>query len=208
MTLYLVRHGLASAGVGDLDPGLAQLGHQQARATAVALKPVRASRVVVSPLRRTRETAQPIAHALVLKPEIRDEVAEVFDPNMPAAERSAMIGPFMAGNWSDQPQVLREWRQRALEALWEMGESGAATGADIVVVSHYIAIGVAIGQAIGDDRVVPFPMANCSITTLEFEGGKLRLLAAGSTAHLKPELITGVHSATLGSGEKATLPGA
>lgn len=207
MTIYLVRHGLASSGVGDLDPGLAELGHQQARATAVVLKPVRAARIVVSPLRRTRETARPIADAIALQPEIRAEVAEVFDPTMPAAERSAMIGPFMAGKWSEQPEVLRAWRQRVVDTLVEMGEHATATGSDIVVVSHYIAIGVAIGEATGDDRVVPFPIANCSITTVETEHGKLRLLVAGSTAHLKPELITGVHSATLGSGEKTTVLG-
>jgi broad specificity phosphatase PhoE len=207
MTIYLVRHGLASAGVGDLDPGLAELGHQQAYATAVVLRPVRPARLVVSPLRRTRETANPIARALTLKQEIRDEVAEVFDPRMPAAERAAMIGPFMAGRWSDQSESLRAWRQRVVDTVLEMGELGAATSGDLVIVSHYIAIGVIIGEAIGDDRVVPAPIANCSITSLDVETGHFQLLAPGSTAHLKPALISGVHSATLGSGETAAVPG-
>jgi broad specificity phosphatase PhoE len=207
MTIYLVRHGLAAAGVADLDPGLAELGHEQARAAAIVLKPLRAARLVVSPLRRTRETAEPIAQALGLNPEIRDEVAEVFDPEMPAAERSAMIGPFMAGEWANQPEVLRTWRRRVVDTLLEMARQSAASGGDVIVVSHYIAIGVAIGEATGDDRVVPAPIANCSITTLDVAHGRLVLREAGSTAHLSAAQVTGVHSATLGNGEKTTVPG-
>ncbi|MXY36711.1 MAG: histidine phosphatase family protein, partial [Dehalococcoidia bacterium] len=59
MTLYLIRHGLAAAGLDDLDPGLAPLGHEQAAITARALRKLTPSRLVVSPLRRTRETADP-----------------------------------------------------------------------------------------------------------------------------------------------------
>lgn len=200
MTIYLVRHGLAAAGVADLDPGLAELGHEQAQAAAKALSAVTRARLVVSPLRRTRETADPIAQALGLAPEIRDEVAEVFDPAMPSEQRQAMIGPFMAGMWGDQPDVLRAWRARVVDALLTMGLESAAAGGDLVVVSHYIAIGVAIGEATGDDRVVPAPIANCSITSLEVGQGEFTLLEAGATGHLAAELVTGVHSAMMGRG--------
>ena len=200
MTIYLVRHGLAAAGVDDPDPGLAELGHEQARAAAKALLGVTRARLVVSPLRRTRETADPIAEALGLTPEIRDEVAEVFDPSMPSEQRKAMIGPFMAGRWADQPDMLRAWRRRVVEALLAMGLESAAAGSDLVVVSHYIAIGVAIGEATGDDRVVPAPIANCSITTLEAGHGKFTLLEAAAIGHLTADLVGGAQSATLGRG--------
>ncbi len=200
MTLYLVRHGLAAAGVADLDPGLAELGHEQARAAATALRGINAVRLVVSPLKRTRETAEPIAGALSLAPEIRKEVAEVFDPSMPSEQRSAMIGPFMAGRWADQPGVLREWRARVVAALSQMAAEASAAAGDLVIVSHYIAIGVSIGEALGDDRVVPAPIANCSITSLTIEDGKFTLIEAGGTAHLVAEQISGIHSAMLGNG--------
>ena len=199
MTVYLVRHGLAASGVDDLDPGLAALGHTQARAAAGALLSLGAARLVVSPLKRTRETAEPIAEALRLTAEIRNEVAEVFDPSMPSDERKAMIGPFMAGLWAAQPQVLREWRARVLAALHEMSRAVEGAGGNLVVVSHYIAIGVAIGEAKGDDHVVPTPIANCSITSLRFVDGRFELVEAASTAHLTPELISGLGQATLGS---------
>ncbi len=194
MTLYLIRHGLAAAGLDDLDPGLAPLGHEQAKITARALGHLTPSRLVVSPLRRTRETAEPIAEALGLEAEVRDEVAEVFDPSVTAEERQAFIGPFMEGNWSDQDETLQDWRQRVVDTLIEMG-SGAG---DVVVVSHYIAIGVGIGEAIRNDRVVPVKLGNCSVTKLDEVNGKLALVAAGSTDHLAEEQITGVARALPG----------
>jgi broad specificity phosphatase PhoE len=194
VTLYLVRHGLAAAGVDDLDPGLDEIGHTQARSVAGALLDTAAERLVVSPLRRTRETADPIGEALDLDQEIRVEVAEVFDPNMPTDERKAMIGSFMEGNWSDQPEALLKWREQVLDALVEFG---AGTASDTIVVSHYIAISVAIGEALGDDRVVPMPVANCSITAIRLSDtdGSLQLADGASYAHLPKGLVTGIAQA-------------
>lgn len=197
MTLYLVRHGQAAAGSEDLDPGLAEIGHRQARATAEALRERRVARLVVSPLRRTRETAEPIAGASGLIAEVREEVAEVFAPDMPVERRVAMIGPFMAGRWSEQAEDLRRWRQRVVDTLIELALDTASRDGDLVVVSHYIAIGVAIGEALGDDRVVPVPMANCAITTIEAGHGGLTLMEACSVAHLPPHLVTGSGQAQL-----------
>ena len=201
MTLYLVRHGLAEAGAEHLDPGLAPTGHAQAKATAEALRGLNAGRLIVSPLRRTQETAAPIAEVLGLAPELREEVAEVFDPAMPAAERRAMFGPFMAGKWSDQPEPLRQWRARVVRTLVEIGVAAELEDRSVVVVSHYIAIGAAIGYALGDDRVVPLPIANCSVTTLAPGGSVitgLKLLVPASTAHLEGELVTGLRTALPG----------
>lgn len=198
MTIYLVRHGQAQAGVEELDPGLTPLGHDQARAAAGALREARGGRVIVSPLRRTLETAVPIAETLACTAVTRLEVAEVFDPSMPAEQRRNMIGPFMASRWGDQPDTLRAWRDRVVATLLELGGEAAEAGHDLVVVSHYIAIGVAIGEASGDDRVVPAPIANASITAITVAGTRLELVEAGATSHLAPEQVTGIASATAG----------
>ncbi len=200
MTIFLVRHGRAEAGVEDLDPGLDDLGREQALAVARALRAPGAQRLVVSPLRRTRETAEPIATALGVEPELRAEVAEVFDPSMPVDERRAMLGPFMAGRWSEQPVHLQSWRRGVVDTLLELGLAASAAGRDVVVVSHYIAISVAVGEATGNDRVVPAPIANASITSLRAGHGGLQLLEAGATGHLLPEQITGIHRANMGRG--------
>lgn len=196
MTIYLLRHGQAEAGVDNLDPGLAPIGHRQAGAAAAWLAARPIGRVFVSPLRRTRETAEPIAAALGIEPEVREEVAEVFAPEMPAAERQAMIGPFMAGRWSEQPPDLRAWRDRVVSTVTALGEA-AAEGSGLVVVSHYIAIGVVIGEALGDDRVLPVPMANCAITTVEVWDGRLVLVEACAVGHLGADLLSGSGEARL-----------
>ena len=194
MTLYLIRHGLAAAGLDDLDPGLAPLGHEQAAITARSLGGATPSRLVVSPLRRTRETADPIAEAFGLEPEIRQEVAEVFDPSVPPQERKAIIGPFMDGHWSNQNETLQDWRSRVIATLLALGEDGG----DVIVVSHYIAICAGIGEAIRNDRVVPVKLGNCSITKLDVVNGKLTLGTAGSTAHLADDQVTGIARALPG----------
>jgi len=200
MTIFLVRHGRAEAGVEDLDPGLDDLGKAQAVAAAEGLRGNSVGRLIVSPLRRTIETAEPIASALEIEPEVRVEVAEVFDPTMPVDERRAMLGPFMAGLWSQQPAHLQAWRRRVVDTLLELGLAASAAGHDLVVVSHYIAICVAVGEATGDDRVVPAPIANASITSLRAGHGGLQLIESGATGHLAPEKITGVHTAQMGRG--------
>ena len=67
-------------------------------------------------------------------------------------------------------------------------------------MSHYIAIGVAIGEATDDDRVVPIPMANASISTFTVGHGGLALLRAASVDHLPAEMVTGLNSAIAGRG--------
>jgi len=197
MTIYLVRHGLAAAGVTHLDPGLADLGHRQAQAAANALSGVPAKRLNVSALQRTRETAAPISAALSLEREIRNEVSEVFTPEMDAKAREAMIVPFMRGRWPDQPAELIYWRGNVISAL---GEMASGTPSDLIIVTHYIVIAAAVGQAVGDERVIPVSVPNCSITSLQITRKTFSLVEAASTAHLPPELVTGGSTVTLGPG--------
>jgi broad specificity phosphatase PhoE len=184
MTLYLVRHGRAFAGIEELDPGLDDVGLSQAEHVAAALTKSGAKRLVCSPLRRARETAAPIASALGLTLEIRDEITEVFDPSMTPNARSAMLGVFLSGLWSAQSPRLKEWRERVLHTLVELGNEKT------VVVSHFVAISAAIGESTQDDRVSPCALANASITTMEIVNGRLSLRRPGEVAHLSRDEIT------------------
>jgi broad specificity phosphatase PhoE len=191
MTLYLVRHGRAEAGIEQLDPGLDEVGKSQAERAAAALRNVGAKRLVCSPLRRARETAAPIASLLSLTPEIREEVAEVFDPAMGVGARRDMLIPLLSGKWSEQPAELVSWRDRVLSALVGLGTE------DVIVVSHFVAISAAIGASTEDDRVSPCALANASITTMIVSGGKLALRRPGEVSHLSPDEITATHAALL-----------
>lgn len=200
MAIYLVRHGKAAAGSEHLDPGLDETGRQQAQLMAEALRSRRIGRLVVSPMLRCRETMAPLADVLAMEPEVRDEVSEVFDPSMPADDRRVMIGPFMQSTWGAQSHDLRAWRRRCVEAVLDMGGEAADAGQDLVIVSHYIAICTVIGKAMNDDRVVPVPVANASISSVELVDRRFHLLSAGATAHLPPGLVTGVNTAIMGRG--------
>ncbi|MFN8507890.1 MAG: histidine phosphatase family protein [Dehalococcoidia bacterium] len=198
MAVHLVRHGEAFASFDHLDPGLSERGHRQAAHVAEWAKGTNARRLVVSPLQRTRETAAPIAATLGIEAEYRDQVAEVFDPTTPVAERVAMLPDFIASRWSEQPAGLRAWRRRVVETVTALAQDAETAGHDVIIVSHFVAIGAVIGEATGEDAIIPVPMANAAITTLEAHAGGLRLLHAASTAHLPPELVTGMSSAIAG----------
>ncbi|HEX3594135.1 MAG TPA: histidine phosphatase family protein, partial [Polyangiaceae bacterium] len=143
---------------------------------------------ICSPLRRARETAAPIAAALGLTPEIRDEVAEVFDPALAVPARRDMLIPLLSGRWSEQSPPLKKWRDRVLGALVGLG------GDKVVVVSHFVAISAAIGASTDDDRVSPCALANASITTMEVVEGELCLRRPGEVSHLSRDEITASHA--------------
>ena len=173
--LYLVRHGEAAAawGAHDPDPGLSALGAEQAAAAAAALADHRVEFALCSPLRRCRETAAPWSAASGINPRIDPFVGEIETPaDIP--DRRAWLQSLMAGAWSDAP-ALQPWRRRV---LWTL----AAQQRDMVVFSHFVAINVVVGAALGRDACVVFHPANASITVVESQSGRFRLIEAGAEA--------------------------
>lgn len=80
----------------------------------------------------------------------------------------------MGGNWSSADPELQPWRQTALRHL-------IALQSDTAVFSHYVLINVAVGAAIGDERVHCFAPTHASITVLETNGSGLSLVELGAT---------------------------
>jgi broad specificity phosphatase PhoE len=174
--LILVRHGDAAAGWGDeLDPGLSVLGQAQARHLAESLKPLGPLPIVSSPLRRCRETALPIAGQWNVTPAIEPDVGEIKAPDHDLATRGPWLASVLGSSWPEMPAAQQAWRAGVLACLLSL------TG-DCVVVTHFVAINVAIGAATVDDRVVCRRVANCSTTMLESDGHSLMLVAAPAEA--------------------------
>ena len=176
--ITMVRHGQAAAGWGDdLDPGLSELGRQQAEATAAALASLGPQPIVSSPLRRCRETAAPLAARWDVEPVIDAGVGEIVSPDDAAGleARSAWLRGVMAGRWADLGAQHAAWRDAVLDRL-------AALAEDTVVHSHFIAINVAVGAALGDDRVVCFAPDNCSWTVLDVDGRDITVVELGRQA--------------------------
>ena len=174
--LYLVRHGRAAATFAEArDPGLDPAGRAQAEEVADRLAPLGPRPIVASPLRRTRETATPLELRWRRTARIEPAVAEIPSPVDDLAKRGEWLRGVMAGRWSELAPELRAWRREVVAALAAIPEAS-------VVVSHYIAINVAVGHATGDDRVVCFAPDHCSVTIVDVEGGALRLIERGGEA--------------------------
>lgn len=187
--IYMVRHGKAAAGWdADRDPGLDDTGWQQAHAVAGELVQgiERPLATLSSPLRRCRETAEPLAGTwggpLVIEP----RVAEVPSPIEDLQVRTDWLREVMAGTWEElfaHPKSLdadhsvdfRAWRQGVVDAVKNLKE-------DTVIFSHFIAINVVVGAALGDDRVVVFRPDNCSVTVFDTDGGGLSVVSQGREA--------------------------
>jgi broad specificity phosphatase PhoE len=176
--LYLIRHGEPSGtwGQADPDPGLTDLGRKQAEGAAERLQKTPPKLIVSSPLKRARETAIPLARAMSLEPKIAEPVAEIPTPASIAFEKRAdWLRSLMAGEWHAAEPPLQTWRTGVVTYLTGLSE-------DTAVFSHFVAINVALGAAIGDDRVVCFKPAHASITVLETKGRVISLVELGETA--------------------------
>lgn len=175
--VVLVRHGKAAAGWdADLDPGLDDVGRQQAFEMADLLHLFGPLPLYSSPLKRCYETAEALGDRWGVEPVVTPAVGEVESPVPDLAARGAWLQGFMAGSWSEQPPEQLAWRERVVDFLLGL------EGQDAVVVSHFVAINAAVSVATKDDRVISFAPDNCSRTELKIEGGRLEVVELGSTA--------------------------
>ncbi len=174
--IYLVRHGEPSGSWhNSKDPGLTEKGHGQAEAVAVRLAEFGGLRLFSSPLLRARETAAPYARNRGLEMSIEPRVAEIPSPTEDLAGRTAWLKGVMQGRYPELGAELNRWRDSVLAAL------SGITG-DTVFFTHYLVINVAVGAALGDDRVVNFRPAHASLTRLELRDGRVHLLERGREA--------------------------
>jgi len=175
--LYLVRHGRAAAGWDtDPDPGLDDLGREQAAAMAETLAPLGPLALISSPLRRCQETAGALAARWDTLATIEPLVAEIPSPDGYAmGERVEWLREAMSGPWSALGPRYVEFRDG-------VGRYLASRSVDTVVVSHFIAINAAIGAALGRDDVVIRRLDNCSITIMDVAGDELHLIEGGHEA--------------------------
>lgn len=189
-TIYMIRHGEAAAGWdADTDPGLSGKGHAQAEAVAreIESRVGRRLPILSSPLRRCRETAMPLSALWDCEPVIETRIAEIPSPIEELEARGAWLRRIMAGTWTealapenigDGKVDLPAWRQSVVDALTSLP-------GDTVIFSHFIAINVAAGAALNDDRLVAFRPDNCSVTIFESSGSALKLVEQGREAETK-----------------------
>lgn len=173
--LYLIRHGKAGTTWDDRDPdpGLNEVGRAQAEARASALAAIGPLPLVTSPLRRTRETAAAIEQRWNVSAQIEPRIGEIVAPAYAAERRIEWLKDVLQRHWSELDESVERWRHEVLQAFLEITQ-------DAVLVSHFVAINVAVGYALGDDRVTCFRPDNCSCTVLDLQEKKLQLVELGA----------------------------
>lgn len=177
--IHLVRHGQAAAGFGNHpDPGLNDIGRQQAEAVAQLLNPLGPLLLYSSPLARAQETAVPLAKIWQSTVQLEPRVAEIPSPSDDLTERAQWLQQAMQGCWQDLGEHYVAWRDELVACLLKLSE-------DCVIFSHYVAINAAVGAAQNDDRMRIFAPDNCSVTTLDNADGKLTVEHLGRTADTK-----------------------
>jgi len=173
VTLYLIRHGRASAGFAEAhDPELDEVGHRQAATAAQELAPLGPLPIITSPLKRARETAAPFEAQWGISARVEQAVAEIPTPGMDLQARSVWLHQAMRGRWSDLPVFYQNWRDQIVAAL-------VASQTPSVVTTHFVAINAAVSAATDDDRMVCCEPDHCSCTVVEVVDGALRLVALG-----------------------------
>lgn len=221
--ISLVRHGQSESNVtgrwqGHGDSPLSALGLEQAAALAERLSRWELGRFVASDLSRAADTGR--ATASLLGKEIhfdaalreidvgawegltRVEVAQKFPHEIAALAGGQMIAIGGAESWAD----LARRSRAAIAALRDALDEGEHA----VVFSHggFIASLVAGTFAISRDRPTRLGnVANTSVTTIEFEGDRARLLRFNDTSHLGPLNTWGEDRLQKGATAVSLLPG-
>jgi broad specificity phosphatase PhoE len=179
--ILLIRHGEPETnwGGGDPDPGLSLRGREQAAAAASRLADFGKLAVYSSPMRRCRETAAPYTTAVSRSPIIEPRVSEVVAPPGVTDRRQWLLANFPWQNpsarraWRELDPGIREWRDTVLEAIHAIRE-------DAAVFTHFIAINAMTGAALGQEHTIVCAPGYASITEIETDGGRLRLIARGA----------------------------
>jgi broad specificity phosphatase PhoE len=108
-------------------------------------------------------------------PSVEPDVGEIQAPHHDLATRGPWLQSVLGSEWPEMPTEQQRWRSAVLARLLSLTD-------DCVVVTHFVAINVAIGAATLDDRVVCRHVDNCSTTVFENDAISLTLLAAPAEA--------------------------
>ena len=175
MDIFLVRHGEAAASWGQArDPGLSELGRQQARRTATELALILPPKVqlISSPLLRAQETAAPLSEILGTPDLLIDDAYSEIPSPVPLSQRQEWLREFMQQQWHSQPEALGNWRSAMLEKLLELP-------APSVIFTHFLVLNTIVGALQERTETLCFWPDNASVTHLRDDGGVLQLVQLG-----------------------------
>jgi broad specificity phosphatase PhoE len=181
--IYLVQHGDKERLAGD--PGLTELGRDQAVATARWLQSAGLQGLFSSPLRRARETAGAIAAVTGLPVQLDSRLRECLN-----WDGTQTFGAFLA-DWDRSAQDRNltlsngESSRSAGERMRAFLAGLSGRPGPVAAVSHDGVTTDLLRTLLGDEAVPPCLLAEgippCAVTTLD----DLRVVAIASTGHLE-----------------------
>lgn len=176
--IYLIRHGEAASSWGEHpDPGLSDLGREQAAAAAETLEKLGIDLAISSPMARCQETAQAFADVSGLDLKIEPNVTEIPTPS-DISDRVPWLRNLMSGAWSDAPQLVQTWRHHLIRTVSQLPPNTA-------VFTHFVAINAIVGHLEDTDTVTVFRPNYCSLTKLEPGTTGLKLVERGESLETK-----------------------
>ncbi len=217
--LVLIRHAQSANNALPehqrvCDPGLTQLGIQQALLTATALRDTPLTHLYCSPFLRSLETARPLAEALRLPVAIRADLFEqggCYSGHESGKERGeagmsrgelAMKYPHWdvdqrigeAGWWGRAYESLDQTRQRAQKVVdWIQRDIVPQRGVHAMIVhADFKRILLSVFFSAQARALIPIlgPLHNVGITRLEWVDPGWRLLSLNATSHLPAAYVT------------------
>ena len=201
--IWLARHGettwnLAGRYQGRLESALSALGVRQGLALAdyfferLGRAQTVPARIVSSPLLRCSATAQFSATRLGLPLERDERLIEIAHGTWEGRYRDELA--------ANDPERFRAWREDPAHVAFDGGEtlgdvlarwrSFATTltsGEATLVVTHDAVVRCALADALGEglDAFWQMPVENAAFAILEPENGRLRVVEACHTEHLR-----------------------
>ncbi|MEL7541014.1 MAG: histidine phosphatase family protein [Pseudomonadota bacterium] len=176
--IYFIRHGEAAARWGSHpDPGLSDLGREQAETVAETLSELGIERVYSSPMARCQETARAFATKSGLEMVIEPKVTEIPTPD-DVTDRVPWLQNLMSGHWADAPDLVQAWRSGLIDTV-------SALPPNTAVFSHFVAINAVVGHLDGTDQVTVFKPNYCSVTRLSVTDTGVTLAARGASLETK-----------------------
>ena len=196
MELVLVRHALpvridATEDGSPADPGLADLGHQQALRVVEALAGHEITHLYSSPAKRALETAAPLVDALGLTLQIEQDLAEydvAHTSYVPVEELRAAGDPrwelLVSGDLYHadvDPVAFRARVVAAVESIAKRHPGGRA-----VLFTHSGSINAYTGHVTGQERPLWFAPTYASVSRVgAARDGRRGLISLNETGHVR-----------------------
>lgn len=192
MELIFVRHGLPERDETSADPPLSDLGHQQARRVADFLKQERIDHIIASTMVRAHQTAEPLAEALGMDIELRDDIREADEHSgsyIPAEEWAP--DSKLVQQLRDDPHFLfkdhggwEPWKKRVVGAVDDIVEHNR--GKRVAVFCHGLVMATFLCSMIDSDQPLEYAADYTSLFRVKANSTGLRTLTSwNETVHVR-----------------------